>query len=507
MSFGLPRRLMRNSSFGLALLYATLLAASAVILGFIVYWTVQTSVDRRMTARIDAEVEILKGELRSGGSAELTREVETRINYFGALEYFLADADGKRLVGNLTNPPTADGWSDIAVAEGQHGKSKYFRVKTVHLDNGFRLVVGDDLGPKEDIRNAFLGALDWALLAFLVLTLTAGALLSRAFLSRVDAIDRTAEAIINGDLGSRVVLRGTNDNFDRLSATLNRMLDQIQLLMESLSQVSNDIAHALRTPLGRLRQKLETARVTSGANSKCATIIDAALVETDNILDTFSALLRIAQIESGTRTAGFREIDLSKLFETVSEAFSAAAEDDGKTLTAKIAPAVKLWGDGDLISEMLANLIDNAIRHTPEGAHIEVSLVNHGSQLVASVADDGLGVPQSEYERIFRRFYRLERSIRTPGTGLGLSLVAAVAELHGMEFRASDNAPGLRMTITFDSVSPSAPRRPRLPGRRALESESLAVREIDGQEPRRVMTPARNARSTPLAVSADFPEV
>ena len=508
MSFGLPRRLMRNSSLGLALLYATLLAASAVILGFIVYWTVQTSVDRRMTERIDAEVEILKGELRSGGSAELTREVETRINYFGALEYFLADADGKRLVGNLTNPPTADGWSDIAVPEGEHGKSKYFRVKTVHLDNGFRLVVGDDLGPKEDIRNAFLGALDWALLAFLVLTLTAGALLSRAFLSRVDAIDRTAEAIINGDLGSRVVLRGTNDNFDRLSATLNRMLDQIQLLMESLSQVSNDIAHALRTPLGRLRQKLETARVTSGANSKCATIIDAALVETDNILDTFSALLRIAQIESGTRTAGFREIDLSKLFETVSEAFSAAAEDDGKTLIAKIAPAVKLWGDGDLISEMLANLIDNAIRHTPEGAHIEVSLVNHGSQLVASVADDGLGVPQSEYERIFRRFYRLERSIRTPGTGLGLSLVAAVAELHGMEFRASDNAPGLRMTITFDSVSPSAPRRPRLPGRRAMESDmSLAVREIGGQEPRRVMTPARNARSTPLAVSADFPEV
>src|SRR6476661_1687765 len=258
---------------------------------------------------------------------------------------------------------------------------------------------------------------------------------------------------------------------DRLDLDMNRMLDQIQLLMESLSQVSNDIAHALRTPLGRLRQKLETARVTSGANSKCATIIDAALVETDNILDTFSALLRIAQIESGTRTAGFREIDLSKLFETVSEAFSAAAEDDGKTLTAKIAPSVKLWGDGDLISEMLANLIDNAIRHTPEGAHIEVSLVNHGSQLVARVADDGPGVPQSEYERIFRRFYRLERSIRTPGTGLGLSLVAAVAELHGMEFCASDNAPGLRMTITFDSASPSAPRRPRLPGRRAMESD------------------------------------
>ena len=487
MSFDLPRRVVRTASFGLALLYATLLAASAVILGFIVYWNVQASIDQQMAARIDAEIEILKRDLQSEGSAGLIREVQTRINYFGALEYFLADADGKMLAGDLANLPASDGWSDIAVTEGPHGKeAKYFRIKTTRLDNGFRLVVGDDLGPKEHIRRAFLGALGWALVAFLVLTLTAGALLSSAFLTRVDAIGRTAEAIINGDLDSRVPFRGTNDHFDRLSATLNRMLDQIQLLMESLSQVSNDIAHALRTPLGRLRQKLEAARANSGANAKCTMTIDAALDETDNILDTFSALLRIAQIESGTRTAGFREIDLSKLFETVSEAFSAVAEDEGKILTAKIAPSVKFWGDGDLISEMLANLLDNAIRHTPEGAQIEVTLVNHGSQLVASVADNGLGVPQSERERIFRRFYRLERSIGTSGTGLGLSLVAAVAELHGMQFRASDNAPGLRMTLTFDSAAPGARRRPRLPGRRVIEHDTPhAAHEFACQHPQR----------------------
>jgi signal transduction histidine kinase len=471
MSFGLPLRLLRTVSFGLALLYAILLAASAVILGFIVYWTVQASVDREMAARIDAEIEILKGELRSDGSASLAREVENRINYFGALDYFLADADGKRLAGNLPNLPASDGWSDIAIPDPQQGRDpKYFRVKTVHLDNGYRLVVGDDLGSKEDIRGAFLGALGWALIAFLVLTLTAGALLSSAFLSRVDAIDQTAEAIINGDLGSRVPLRGTNDNFDRLSATLNRMLDQIQRLMESLSQVSNDIAHALRTPLGRLRQKLEVARANSGADSRCTETIDAALEETDNILDTFSALVRIAQIESGTRTAGFREIDLSNLFETVSEAFSAVAEDEGKTLTAKIAPSVKFWGDRDLISEMLANLLDNAIRHTPQGAHIEVSLVNHGSQLMASVADDGPGVPPPDRERIFRRFYRVERSIRTAGTGLGLSLVAAVAELHGMRVSATDNKPGLCMTLTFDSGVLNA-IGPRPPASRAIDHD------------------------------------
>jgi signal transduction histidine kinase len=470
---------MRTASFGLALLYATLLAVSAVILGFIVYWTVQASIDQQMRARIDAEIEILKGELRSEGSAELTREIETRINYFGALEYFLADADGKRLAGNLSNLPTTDGWSDIAIPDQQRGKDpKYFRVKTVHLDNGYRLVVGDDLGSKEDIRKAFLGALDWALLAFLVLTLTAGALLSSAFLSRVDAICRTADAIINGDLSSRVPLRGTNDNFDRLSATLNRMLDQIQRLMESLSQVSNDIAHALRTPLGRLRQKLEVAQVNSGANSKCTKTIDAALEETDNILSMFSALLRIAQIESGTRAAGFRHIDLSRLFESVSEAFSAVAEDEGKTLTAEIAPSVKFWGDGDLISEMLANLLDNAIRHTPRGAHIEVSLIKHGSQLVASVADDGPGVPPLEQERIFRRFYRLERSIGTAGTGLGLSLVAAVAELHGIRFQAADNMPGLRMTLSFETNVLNAGRQRRLASRATEHEPALAARGI-----------------------------
>lgn len=490
MSFGLPHRFVRTPGFGLALLYATLLAASAVVLGFIVYWTVQASVDRQMAARIDAEIEILKGELRSEGSEELVKEVEERINYFGALEYFLADADGNRLAGTLSNIPATDGWSDIAVPDAKRGKDpKYFRVETVHLDNGFQLVVGDDLGPKEDIRRAFLGALGWALLAFLVLTLTAGALLSGAFLNRVDAIGRTAEAIINGKLGSRIPLRGTNDNFDRLSSTLNRMLDQIQLLMETLSQVSNDIAHALRTPLGRLRQKLEAARANSGANSVCAYTIDAALAETDNILDTFSALLRIAQIESGTRKAGFREIDLSKLFETVFEAFSAVAEDEGKTLTAEIAPLVRFWGDRDLISEMLANLLDNSIRHTPQGAHIELSLVTHGSQFVASVADDGPGVPQLERERIFRRFYRLERSIKTPGTGLGLSLVAAVAELHGMQFSASDNAPGLRMTFTFESVAPGVPGRPRFSDWRALEHDRKA-REIARQESQRAEEPA-----------------
>jgi signal transduction histidine kinase len=477
MSFDLPRRFIRTPSFGLALLYAMLLAISAIILGLIVYRTVQASLDAQLTGRISGEIAVLRQELQSEGASELIKEVETRIDHFGALEYFLADAHGKRLAGNLSNPPATEGWKDIAVRETKPGAGvKYFRVEAVRLDNGFRLVVGDDLAAKDDIRRAFLGALGWALLTFLVITLAAGILLSRAFLSRVDAIARTAEGIIDGDLGSRVPLKGTNDNFDRLSATLNRMLDQTQLLMESLSQVSNDIAHALRTPLGRLRQKLEVAKATSEGDTKCASMIDAALDETDNILDTFSALLRIAQIESGTRTAGFSEIDLSALFETLSDAYSVVADDEGKALTFKIEPSVKFWGDLDLLAEMLANLLDNAIRHSPRGTHIELSLVKGGAQFVATVADSGPGVPSTERERIFRRFYRLERSIRTPGTGLGLALVAALAELHGIEIVAVDNTPGLRVILT--SKVPEARRSHSSPLRVTDKNLERMVREI-----------------------------
>jgi signal transduction histidine kinase len=450
MSFARLARVVRTASFGLAVLYALLFAVSALILGTIVYWTVQASLDRQMLTRLDAEIDLLQQEFRSEGLQELLKEVRERTNYFPALEYLVLDADGYRLVGDLPAIPPGVGWTDVSIPANAHVRGgRKFRVRSVVLGDGVRLVVGDDLGPMQDIQTAFLEALGWALLAFLLLSLSGGLLLSRRFLQRVDTITHTAEAIIGGEFQSRVPLRGTNDNFDRLSHTLNRMLDRIQELMESLSQVSNDIAHALRTPLGRLRQKLERARASAENNSKCESAIDAAVIETETILDTFSALLRIAQIEASTRSAGFRELDLSMLFETVTEAYATVAEDQGKAISARIAPSIRSWGDKDLLTEMLASLLDNAITHTPPGAHIEVSLVNGGLQAVASVADDGPGVPRAERERIFRRFYRLERSMHVPGSGLGLSMVAAVADLHGLQLHATDNEPGLRMTLSF----------------------------------------------------------
>ena len=451
MSFALLPRVVRTASFGLAVLYALLFAASGLILGVIVYLTVQASLDRQMASRIDADISLLQQEFRSEGLQELLSEVQERTTYFHALEYLVVDMKGNRLVGNLPMVSPRVGWEDVVDPTAKAPETREFRVRSVLLPGGILLSVGDDLAPIREIQAAFLEAFGWALAAFLILAVTGGLLLSRAFLQRLDAITHTAEAIIGGELQSRIQLRGTNDNFDRLSSTLNRMLDRIQVLMESLSQVSNDIAHALRTPLGRLRQKLETARLSAESNSKCENAIDAAVVETENILDTFSALLRIAQIEAATRSAGFGEVDLSRLFETVVDAYVAAAEDQGKAVSANIAPAIKTWGDRDLLTEMLASLLDNAITHTPPGAHIEVSLQNGGSLVTASVADDGHGVPPAERDRIFRRFYRLERSIRIPGNGLGLSMVAAVAELHGIELSTGDNGPGLRIALTFEA--------------------------------------------------------
>ena len=454
MSFAPLPRIFRTASFGLAVAYAALFTASTIVLGTIVYWTVMDSLERQMSARIDAEVDLLREEFEAEGLPDLVREIHERADYFPALSYLVTDAEGKRLAGNLPSMPAHVGWTDIETEPTSGGSvEQTLRVRTVLLGKGVRLAVADDLDPIEEIQQAFLSALGWGLAAFVILSLAGGILLSRAFLQRVDVITRTAEAIIGGDLHSRIPLRGTDDNLDQLSSTLNRMLDRIGDLMESLSQVSNDIAHALRTPLSRLRQKLEIAKTNVGDDHKTESSIDAAIDETNTILDTFSALLRIAQIEAGTRQAGFRRVNLSTTFENVADAYLAVAEEQDKGLSAKIDPDLQYWGDRDLLTEMLANLLDNAIRHTPAGSNIEVTLADHGAGPVATVADSGPGIPLEEREQVFRRFYRLERSIAQPGNGLGLSLVAAVADLHEIELCLEDNAPGLRIKMQFRNAA------------------------------------------------------
>jgi len=453
MSLGLLPRIMRTASFGLALLYAALMAGSVMIIGAVVYWTIEASLERQMTARIDAEIDLFNEELKSEGDSELVEEVQRRSDVL-PLEYLLVDAKDNRIAGNLPVTPKSLGWSDIQLPTQRSGTdlARTFHIHSVELSNGMRLAVADDYGGIEDMRQAWIEAGVWSLIAFLVLSSVGGLVLSRQFLRRVDAIRTTAEAIIRGDLRSRIPLRGTNDNFDLLSDTLNLMLERIQVLMEGARHMANDIAHALRTPFGRLQQRVEVARKAASGNSACENAIKSVQLETERILKTFSALLRISKIEVVARQSGFRDMDLSELFQTVCEAYSVAAEDQGKMIITNIVPSLRTRGDEDLLAEMLANLLDNALRHTPVGTQIEVSICREGSKIIASVADNGLGVPEEERERIFQRFYRLKRSAKVEGTGLGLALVAAVATLHGSQLTVEDNAPGLRILIRFEAI-------------------------------------------------------
>jgi len=290
-----------------------------------------------------------------------------------------------------------------------------------------------------------------AFAALLALGVAGGFALSRAVQRRMAAISGTAEAIIDGDLGRRVPVRG-DDDLSRLAMTLNRMLDRIGVLMDSLRQVTSDVAHDLRTPLNRLRQRLErSARQAQDPSHRAE--IEGALDDVDAILATFAALLRISEVEAGARRAAFRRLDLRALTRAVAEDFSPAAEDTGHRLEFEDGPPVWIEGDAELLTQMTVNLVENALRHTPAGCVVRLSLDEAGGEPALTVSDNGPGVPEAERARLFDRFYRLERSRSTPGSGLGLALVQAVARLHRGEASVTGASPGLQARVVFPAIS------------------------------------------------------
>jgi signal transduction histidine kinase len=306
----------------------------------------------------------------------------------------------------------------------------------------------DDVEREKVFQRAIMSAFAWFLVVVVTLAIAGGIIISVSVLARIDSITRTAEAIIEGDLDRRVPLRGVADDIDRLASTLNRMLDRISLLLGVLRQVSRHIAHDLRTPLGRLRQGLEDARTKAVRAADYERAIDRAVAETDEILATFAALLRIAQIESGTRRAGFGGVNLSALALQIADSYLPVAEDAGKQLKLSIMPDVQVIGDRELLTQMLVNLIENAIRHTRNGAQILVELLG-GRRPALIVSDNGPGMPENERRRIESRSYRKEHGEKAGGSGLGLALVAAVSDLHHAELKFSDCRPGLSVCIAF----------------------------------------------------------
>jgi signal transduction histidine kinase len=370
--------------------------------------------------------------------------------------YLLETPSGTLVAGSLAPIPPVAGTFDLKEPMKSPAANELLHAvhaRGVILPDGNFLVVGADSFPLHAMRALILKAFGWSFGITLVLALGLGILLSRSLLRRVEAVTRTSRAIIDGNLSQRIPTRGTEDEFDRLAAGLNLMLERTEGAMEAMRQVTNDIAHDLRTPLSRLRQRLELAQRKAISAAELHATIEHAVADTDAILETFGALLRIAQIESGSRKQQFTTVDLTDLVQVIGDVYQSAAEEKYQSLTVTAAPGLAIRGDRELLAQMVANLVENAVRHSPDGTTIAVRAARVPGGVEVTVSDHGPGIPATEHGKVFRRFYRLETSRSTPGNGLGLSLVAAVAALHEVTVVLSDNQPGLRVSLRFPALS------------------------------------------------------
>jgi signal transduction histidine kinase len=445
--------MFRSTSLRLAAFYTAAFALSVVVLGAVTLLTTRATLKEQFDARIDAEAAALAQEFRTEGLSGVVQAVGERDRTPGALDYGLDAPDGAPVAGRLAGSHASPGWSTLRMSTA-HGLES-IRVLTTMLPGGYALRIGDDDARNDALEATVVAGFGWAFAGVVVLGILGGLGLSYGVHRRLGAMSGAAEAIINGDFARRIPVRGGDDDLDRLAATFNRMLDRITLLMESLRQVSNDVAHDLRTPLTRLRQRLEASRTARTAAERSAAIA-GALQDVDALLETFAALLRIAQIDSGARRSAFRPVDLTALARGVVADFAPSAEDAGQALTLRAAEPLAVEGDPELLTQMLVNLVENALRHAGERAQVSVRVEATGQGALVAVADNGPGVPTVERERIFDRFYRLERSRSTPGSGLGLALVAAVARLHGAAVTLADAAPGLDVRVAFPALARGA---------------------------------------------------
>lgn len=436
-----------------------------VVLLFIVYWTTVASLDDQLKDSVERETQVLAELYRGGGLERVARAVQLRVADLRPPRryYLLQSATGERVAGNLPPMDPTEGETVLPVsrlssARGPKSEASgdYYPIvaRGLRLDKGEYLLVGESRYRSIKAQEAILRAFGWSVGITLLLAWVGGGALRTGFLRRIEAINRTTRSIMDGNLSQRVPTLGGDDEIDRLALNLNAMLGRIQSLMENVKQVSDDIAHDLRTPLSRLRYQLEEALDTVGPGGR--PVVERAIVEMDAILETFSALLRIAQIESGARRNAFAPFDFGRVVSKVTEAYIPVAEDRGQSLELVVKEDVWIAGDRELLTQMMVNLVENPIRHCPASTRITVELRRDAAGASLRIADTGPGIAEVEHEKVFRRFYRLEASRTTPGSGLGLALVRAVAELHGATVQLSDNRPGLCVTVRFATTVASS---------------------------------------------------
>jgi signal transduction histidine kinase len=454
---------LRSSTLRLALICIAVFGAVVIALFGYVYWATASYLQSRADQAITAELATLQSAYTTGGRSELIAAItqHTAAPRPDGGVYLLADAAFAPLAGNLDAWPPglrgSAGWSSFRPPQYQHETTDEPQVRATYLTlpDGSHLLVGRNIADLDSFVRRINIALGAGIVLIFVLAGVASLSVTRRTVGRIEAINATSRAIMQSGLGQRIPKRGTRDEWDELAANLNSMLERIELLMNEVKQVTDNVAHDLRTPLTRIRGRLERAYARSGSGAHDANLIADTLADLDAVLAMFTSLTRISQIEANARTAAFHTLDLAQLAREVAELFDAAAEERGGRLELVGEEHVLVTGDRDLLFDALANLVDNAIKHGREGGHVVVSVALDGDAPVVSVTDNGPGIPLAERERVLKRFYRLERSRRMPGNGLGLSLVAAVARLHGATIDMQDNTPGLAIRLVFPPATQS----------------------------------------------------
>jgi signal transduction histidine kinase len=439
--------LFRSAAYRIAFVSSAAFALAILLLGVVLFWTMHLDFTRQLDATLREEAATLAAEYRGDGAREVAdaiaqREASTSRD---RLLYAVFDRNGRRVMGSLRTAPPAPGIHDITFIDPREGPDSG-RGLAVGLGDGSILLVAADRERIEEIDRTIVSVFAAAFLLVLLLG-AAGALLLGGYLrGRLDVISSAAEAIVGGDLARRMPVSRRGDEFDRLARSLNAMLERIASLVDNVRQVSTDVAHDLRTPLARLRNRLEAGLASRGGAGDAA-LLEDALHRVDEVLALFAAILRIAEIEGGQIRGTFERVEISLLAAELAESYAPAVAEAGRSLRASVEPGLAVVGDRELLAQALVNLIENAQSHTPVGTKIDVCVEGAKGRVVIAVADNGRGVPPEQRQRIVQRFIRLEESRSAPGHGLGLNLVSAIAALHGGVLRFADNGPGLRAVV------------------------------------------------------------
>lgn len=457
-------QLWRTTTVRLTALFMLIFVIFAVGLLGLIFWQTSIQLQRQQAEQIDREARQLIKLDSDGGFRATILAVQRLAGQPGPGIYYLADPSGQLIVGNVSDVPA----EVVAQAgtysfnysrprpfddetEGEAAKQGNALVRSEVLPSGLILVVGRDVVERRGFTAIVFQWFAIGAGGILLFSLIAGVVTSVRVLRRIDTITSTSNKIMGGDLSERVPVTGRNDEFDALATNLNAMLDRIEKLMQGMKEVTDNVAHDLKTPLTRLRNKAESALRESQDEGARREALETTIEESDKLIKTFNALLMIARAEAGTPSGALSEIDLSAVVADVAELYGPLAEDQGLVLETDIAEGVKVHGNRELLGQALVNLIENALKYyePAEGKSglIKVGLKGEAGRVLVTVADNGPGIPEADRGRVVERFVRLEKSRTEPGSGLGLSLVAAVARLHKGELRLEDNAPGLRAVV------------------------------------------------------------